>query len=320
MSRYIIRRVFIALLLLLGITVINFLIINLAPGDPISRMVNPELGLGREQLDELHRQFGLDKPIAVRYAYWLREAATGNLGYRMTVQDHRPVTEVLRERIPRTLQLMVTAIFIANAVGILFGVVSALRQYSVLDYVLTFFAFLGISTPSFFVALGFIYLLALKAGWFPTSGMRNPLGDGSFLDNLHHLALPAMALAIEYVAGMMRQARASMLEVLNQDFMTTARAKGLRERSVVVRHAMRNAAIPLITMFSLYLPGLIGGSIIIEVIFQWPGMGSLAIDAVNGRDYNMLMAITLIGATMVLVANLLADIAYAYVDPRIRYS
>jgi peptide/nickel transport system permease protein len=318
-QRYILRRVLLAVVLLFGITVINFLIVNLAPGDPISRMVNPEIGISREQLEGLRAQFGLDKPLPVRYVYWLKEALRGNFGYRMSVQDHRPVATVLAERIPRTIELMIAAIFIANAVGIFFGIVSAIRRYSILDYVLTVTAFLGISTPGFFVALGLIYLLAVRLGWFPTSGVRSPLIEPSLTDRLHHLVLPATALAVEYVAGMMRQARASMLEVLNQEYIVTARAKGLRERVVILRHALRNAALPLVTLFGLYLPGLLGGSIIIETIFGWPGMGSLLIDAVHGRDYNMLMAINLVAATMVLVTNLVIDLVYAYIDPRINY-
>jgi peptide/nickel transport system permease protein len=309
-----------AAVLLLGISMINFLIFNLAPGDPTSHMINPELGLGPEQLEAIRIKFGLDEPLPVRYAYWLKEAVTGNFGYRMSVQDHRPVSDLLVERIPRTIELMVAAIFIANGVGIVFGIISAVRRYSVLDYFLTITAFLGISTPGFFVALGLIYLLAVQLGWFPTSGVRTPLAEPSFFDHLHYLILPATALAIEYVAGMMRQTRASMLEALGQDYVVTARAKGLGEQTVVIRHALRNAALPLITLFGLYLPGLIGGSIIIESIFGWPGMGRLAIDAVHGRDYNMLMAINMVGATMVLVTNLVTDILYAYIDPRITYS
>lgn len=320
MSRYILRRVMLAAVLLLGISMINFLILNLAPGDPTSRMINPEIGLGPEQLEGIRIKFGLDKPLPVRYVYWLKEAVTGNFGYRMSMQDHRPVSELLAERIPRTIELMIASIFIANAVGIVFGIISAVRRYSVIDYFLTITAFLGISTPGFFVALGLIYLVAVRLGWFPTSGVRTPLKDPSLFDHLHHLVLPAAALAIEYVAGMMRQARASMLEALGQEYVMTARAKGLRERAVVMRHALRNASLPLITLFGLYLPGLIGGSIIIESIFGWPGMGRLAIDAVHGRDYNMLMAINMVGATMVLVTNLVIDIVYAYVDPRITYS
>jgi len=308
-----------AVVLLFGITVINFLIVNLAPGDPVSRMMNPEMRIDPAQLEAIRKEFGLDKPLAVRYVYWLREAATGNFGYRMSVQDHRPVSTLLRERIPRTIELMVAAIFIANAVGILFGVISAVKRYSFLDYFLTILAFLGISTPGFFVALGLIYLMAARLGWFPTSGVRSPLEAPSIRDNLHHLVLPATALAVEYVAGMMRQSRASMLEALNQDYVVTARAKGLRERVVISRHALKNAALPLVTLFGLYLPGLLGGSIIIETIFNWPGMGSLAIDAVHGRDYNLLMAITMVGATMVLVTNLVVDILYAYLDPRINF-
>ena len=320
MQQYILRRVLIAVLLLFGITVLNFLIVNLAPGDPVSRMVNPEAGIGRAQLEQVRVDFGLDKPMPVRYVRWLTQALRGNLGYRMSLEDHRPVAAVLRQRIPMTLELMVAAIFIANFVGIVFGVISAIRQYSVLDYVLTVFAFLGVSTPGFFIALGLIYLLALRLGWFPTNGVRTPAIQPSIGDHLRHLVLPATALAIEYVAGMMRQSRASMLEVLHQEYITTARAKGLRERVVIARHAFRNALLPLVTLFGLYLPGLIGGSIIIETIFNWPGMGHLAIDAVAGRDYNMLMALNLVGATMVLVSNLVTDVVYAYVDPRIRYS
>lgn len=320
MSRYILRRILIAVVLLFGITVINFLIVNLAPGDPLSRMMNPEIGLSREQLAGLRQQFGLDKPLTVRYVFWLKEAVTGNFGYRMSVQDHRPVSTLLRERIPRTVELMLASIFIANAMGILFGVLSAVRRYTFFDYVLTVIAFLGISTPGFFVALGLIYLMAARLGWFPTSGVRNPLlAHPSLIDNLHHLVLPATALAVSYVAGMMRQARASMLEALGQDYIVTARAKGLRERAVLYRHALKNAALPMVTLFGLYLPDLIGGSIIIETVFAWPGMGSLAIDAVQGRDYNMLMALNVVGATLVLVTNLIVDILYAYIDPRINY-
>jgi peptide/nickel transport system permease protein len=319
-SRYILRRVLIAILMLFGISVINFLIVNLAPGDPTSRMVNPELGLSAADLEAIRESFGLNKPLPVRYVLWLKEAVTGNFGFRMSVQDHRPVSEVLWERIPRTIELMVASIFIANAVGIVFGIISAVKRYSVIDYFLTVTAFLGISTPGFFVALGAIYLLAVRLGWFPTSGVRNPLIEPSLADHLHHLMLPAAALAIEYVAGMMRQSRASMLEALNQDYVVTARAKGLREQIVVLRHAFRNAALPLVTLFGLYLPGLLGGSIIIEKIFGWPGMGSLLIDAVAGRDYNMLMAINLVAAPMVLVTSLVIDIVYVYVDPRITYT
>jgi peptide/nickel transport system permease protein len=319
-SRYILRRLLLAVVLLFGITVINFLIFNLAPGDPLSRMMNPEVGLSKAQLAGLRQQFGLDKPLTVRYVFWLKEAVIGNFGYRMSVADHRPVSALLWERIPRTVELMIAAIFIANSAGIVFGIISAVRRYTILDYFLTVTAFLGISTPGFFVALGLIYLLAARLGWFPTSGVRNPLLlHASVIDNLHHVVLPATALALEYVAGMMRQARASMLEALGQDYIVTARAKGLRERAVVYRHGLKNAALPLLTLFGLYLPGLLGGSIIIETIFAWPGMGSLAIDAVQGRDYNMLMAINVVGATMVLVTNLVIDILYAYVDPRINY-
>jgi peptide/nickel transport system permease protein len=310
----------IAVPLLFGITVINFLIVNLAPGDPLSQMVNPELGTNREQLEQWRIKFGLDKPLPERYVHWLDQLAHGNFGYRYSAKDPRPVTAVLKERIPKTLKLMAAAIIIANLLGVALGVISAVKQYSILDSFLTITAFLGVSTPGFFIAIGFIYIFAAKLGWFPTSGVRDPLVPPSIGDQLRHLVLPASALAVEYVAGMMRQARASMLEVLNQEYVLTARAKGLSSWIVITRHAFRNALLPMITLFGLYLPGLIGGAIIIETIFAWPGMGALAIDSVNGRDYNMLMALIFVGAVAVLLSNLVVDVIYAFVDPRIRFN
>jgi peptide/nickel transport system permease protein len=320
MGKYILRRILIAIPLLFGITVINFLLVNLAPGDPMSAMIETEAGgMSQEDVERMRARYGLDQPLPVRYGYWLKEAVQGNLGWRMSPTDRRPVTEVLMERIPMTLKLMVGAIILANVIGIALGVVSAVRQYSAVDYVLTLLAFGGISVPGFFIALLLIYVFAATLGWFPTSGSRTP-GEASILNQLHHMVLPAIALGSDYTASMMRQTRASMLEVLNQDYVNTARAKGLREYVVILRHALRNAALPLVSLFALYLPGLVGGAVIIETVFGWPGMGRLTIQSVSGRDYNMLMGIILVTSIMVLIANLFADIVYAFVDPRIRYT
>ncbi len=319
MQRYILRRVLIAIPVLLGITIINFLIINATPGDPLSHLANPELGLTPAMLEQVRVEFGLDKPLPVRYVLWLGQAVHGNFGYRMDMQDPRPVGAVLADRIPRTIELMVGAIIIAHLLGILLGVVSALRQYSVLDYVLTVVTFFGVAMPSFFLALGLIVIFGAVLGWFPTSGVRTPNEPETLVDFLHHLFLPALTLAIGSMANMMRQSRTSMLEVLGQDFVKTARAKGLSERGVIWGHVFRNAMLPLVTLVGLSIPELVGGATIVETIFSWPGMGSLAILAVLARDYNTLMATLLIGAIIVLVSNLLTDIAYAFVDPRIRY-
>jgi peptide/nickel transport system permease protein len=229
-QRYIIRRLVIAVPVLLGITIINFLIINATPGDPLSHLASPELGLSPNMLEQVRIEFGLDKPLPLRYVLWLDQAVQGNFGYRMDLQDPRPVGAVLADRIPRTIELMIGAIIIAHLLGIILGVVSALRHYSLVDYVLTIGAFLGVATPSFFLALGLIVIFGADLGWFPTSGVRTPNQPENLVDFLHHLFLPALTLAIGSMAYMMRQSRTSMLEVLGQDFVKTARAKGCGTR------------------------------------------------------------------------------------------
>jgi peptide/nickel transport system permease protein len=320
MTKYVIRRVLVLFPVLFVITILNFLFINLAPGDPLSFMTSPEFGFKPDQVEMWRQRFGLDKPLAVRYFYWLKEAAQGNLGWRMLKEDRRPVAQVLGERLPLTFELMIGAILLANFMGISLGILSALRQYSLLDHSFTFLSFFLASTPGFFLAIAFIYVLSVKLGWFPIGGVRTPGIPPSLFDRLHHLALPAFALAFGSWAGMMRQSRASMLEVLRQEYMTTARAQGLRERVVILRHGLRKALLPLVTLIGLQVPALIGGSIVIETIFGWPGIGNLTISAVQARDYNTLMGLNLVGAMVVLFSNLLTDIAYAVVDPRIRYT
>jgi peptide/nickel transport system permease protein len=318
LGRYILRRLIISIPVLLGITIITFFAYNLAPGDPIDAMIDPTVVMDPSDLTRLRESLGLDQPIIVRYGIWLREALQGNLGY--SYRSGEPVLERIGRRLPATLQLTVTSLIIAIGLGIPLGIFSALKQYSRFDYILTVFAFGGISIPSFFLALGAIYIFALKLKLFPSHGMGDP--DASFFmaSRLQHLVLPALVLGLDRVAGFLRYTRSSMLEVLGQDYMVTAKAKGLAGNIIVIRHGLRNALISIITIIGLSLPAVFGGSVIVEAIFAWPGMGQMAITAVTQRDYPVLMGVALVSSVIVLASNLLADIAYAFADPRIRYN
>jgi peptide/nickel transport system permease protein len=319
MTRYILQRLLIALPVLFGITVIDFILINLAPGDPITAMVDPTAAISYGDEEALRESLGLNQPLVVRYFIWLREVASGNMGYSYV--RNRPVAQRIAERLPATLLLTGTALAISVGVGIPLGILSAVKQYSFLDYFLTLFAFAGISVPEFFLALGGIYLFALRLDLLPPFGMVSLQSDlPQAVDIAYHLIMPAMILGFSSMASLMRFARTSMLEVLKQEYIMTARAKGLAEIRVLRRHALRNALIPLITILSLRLPGLFGGSVIIETVFSWPGIGQLAIQSITDRDYPQIMGLLLITGILVLAANLLADILYAFADPRIRYA
>lgn len=318
MIKYIIRRLLISIPILFGITIIVFLIYNLAPGDPTTAYIDPASPLPPESIQRIREDMGLDRPIAVRYVIWLRELAKGNLGFSFA--SRRPVAQIISERVPATLQLTIASLLIAMAVGIPLGVYSALHQYSKLDYILTLSAFFMVSVPAFFFALGAIWIFSLRLDLFPVQGTQSVGATNLFLDRIHHLILPATVLGLERIAGYLRYTRSSVLEVLGQDYMTTARAKGLTERVVLWGHGFRNALITLITIITLGIPGLFGGAFIIEWIFAWPGIGQLGVNSINARDYPVLMGTALIGSTLVLISNLLADILYAAADPRIRYS
>jgi peptide/nickel transport system permease protein len=320
MNAYILQRLALAAPLLLGITIITFAIINLAPGDPITALINPEEMnvLSKEEIEARRAELGLNQPLPVRYALWLREAARGNLGY--SVQNRRPVAVMIFERLPASMALSAPSIVIAVVLGSMLGVVSALRQYSPLDYGLTVFAFFGLSVPGFFFALMGMFIFGVQLKWLPTFGMWTP-GEPTEvnLDLVRHAILPVAALTITHIAGYLRYARAATLDARSGDYVTTARAKGLAERRVVWGHIFRNALLPIVTVVGLALPGLIAGSFIIETIFSWPGIGMLGYTAIQQRDYPLQMGIALLSAVAVLLANLATDIAYAVVDPRIRY-
>jgi peptide/nickel transport system permease protein len=323
MAKYAARRLLIAIPTLWIITIMTFLVVNLAPGDPLVGLMLVSEGaspasMPPEYIASLREKYGLDRPMVERYGLWLKELAKGNLGMRYGQQQ--TVVEAIEHRLPYTLQLMGAAIGLAIVVGIPLGVISALHQYRKIDYTLTVVALGGISIPEFLVGIFCIYTLSVKLHLFPAGGTMTPGGHYNLVDNLHHLAMPAVALGMGYVSTFMRYTRSSVLDVLNQEHVTTARAKGLAHHVVISGHVLRNALLPLITVGGLMVPSLLAGSVVVESVFNWPGMGLLYLEAVTGRDYGTIMALVLITAVIVLLANLLTDLAYAVVDPRIRYS
>jgi ABC-type dipeptide/oligopeptide/nickel transport system permease component len=318
MYRWIIRRILISIPVLLGITVLGFAFVRLAPGDPVRMMINPEYMAGgaEEYVARLRAELGLDKPVPIQYVAWLGEVAKGNLGY--SYFDRRPVGDIVKERVWPTIELMGTALLIAICIGVPIGLLAAIHQYSALDYASAVLSLATISTPSFFLGLAAIYIFSLKLNLLPTSGMFTAGEPRSLGDDLQHLILPAAILGLNLSGPFQRYARSSLLEVIRQDYLTTARAKGLREQLIILRHALPNALIPLITVVGIQIPALFAGAVVIEQIFSWPGMGQLALASITQRDYPVLLGFMLIVAVLVLISNMVADIAYAVVDPRIR--
>lgn len=307
--------------MLLGITVITFAVANLAPGDPLSALISPEDQLREQDLERMRAAMGLDRPAPVRYVVWVKELVQGNFGFSYFTKQ--PVLDRIIPRLWPTIELTGVALVISLIVGVGFGVISALRQYSFWDYGLSVLSLIGLSIPTFF--FGLVALLVFGLIWpvLPVFGMSSGEPDLSLMgkigDNLSHTILPAAVLSIDLVATNTRYARTAMLEVLGADYIRTARAKGLSNWVVFGRHAFRNALLPIITITSLRLPLLLGGAVVIEVVFSWPGLGQLSVDAIHQRDYPVLMALTLFLSTLVLLSNLMADVLYAYADPRIRY-
>jgi peptide/nickel transport system permease protein len=315
--QYAIRRILINIPILLASTVVIFILVNLAPGDPVDFYVNEEMGITRESLGHLEERFGLNDPIYIRYVKWLGATMQGDLGFRFKNGDD--VAEVLVMRLQRTLLLMATALLIGIVVGISLGVFTGLRQYSVWDFLFTTLSFVGISMPAFIAGIFGLYIFSVKLGWFPSGGMRTIGQPETLGDLLKHLVLPAGTLAIFYAANFMRYQRFAILEVKRSDYIRTAQAKGLKSRVITWRHTLRNAILPVVTVIGLSIPTLVAGALFIETIYSWPGMGSLFVDAVAARDYPMVMGIMLVSAIVVLAANLLTDLTYGFVDPRIRY-
>jgi len=323
MILYAARRVVLAIPLLLGITFISFAIIHLAPGDPTEVITGDLRADATAHTQKILREaYGLDKPLHVQYWNWLSRLVRFDFG-RSFSPDGRPVLSKIAERLPVTLLLNVVEMSIIVAMAVPIGVLSATRQYSVFDKVTTIFVFVGFATPDFWLALLLMILFGVQLGWLPISGLRSLNWEylsfwGQQTDFLAHLFLPIVVATFGGLAGFSRYMRQSMLEVVRQDYIQSARAKGLAERVVIGKHALRNAMLPIVTILGLSLPGLIGGSVIVESIFAIPGMGQLMVQAVFERDYPVIMGNLVIVAMLTLIANLLADLSYGLVDPRIR--
>jgi peptide/nickel transport system permease protein len=324
MLRYIAKRLLFMIPLLFGITVICFTVMHLAPGSPtdLQTQMNPRASV--EMKERLRAMYDLDKPLPEQYIRWVGKLAVLDLGVSFST-DRRPVADKILERLPITILLNVISLLLILVVAIPLGVLSAVRQDSLFDRVAGVVVFIGFAVPTFWLALLLMILFGVHLGWLPISGIRSLnseyLPPGMALwDLIRHLILPVLLAAFGGLAGLSRYMRANMLEVIRQDYILTARAKGLSERVVIYRHALRNALLPVITILGLSVPGLIGGSVIFETIFAIPGMGQLFYMAVMARDYPVVMGILFIGAVLTLFGNLIADVSYALADPRIRVS
>ncbi|MBD5460287.1 MAG: ABC transporter permease [Lachnospiraceae bacterium] len=315
MGKYIIKRLLIAAVTFFGITVLVYILASMAPGSPVEMILAGTSNLTQDDVARLEAQMGLDQPVYVQYMIWLKNVLQGNLG--VSYRTMRPVTEMLAERIGPTLMLTVTALVLAILIAMPLGIVAAYRPYSPWDYASSVFSFIGAATPNFFAAMILVYLFSIKLGILPASGMYDAGAKESLSMLLRHMILPVITLMLQYVGIYTRHMRSSMLEVLGDDYVRTARAKGLRERAVIFIHALRNALIPLVTQVGLSLPALIGGAIITEQVFSWPGMGTLMVQSINYRDYPTIMGITVLIAGFVLIGNIVIDLFYGVLDPRV---
>ncbi|PIU83547.1 MAG: diguanylate cyclase [Elusimicrobia bacterium CG06_land_8_20_14_3_00_38_11] len=322
MLSYIFRRLLLTIPVLLGITVITFLVMHLSPGKPTDVLTDMNQKITAEAKQRLVAIYGLDKPFYVQYGLWIKRLT--KLDFGKSFKDDRPVMKKIAERLPATLLLNFLSIIVIFALAIPIGVFSAVKKDTVFDKITTVTVFLGFSVPTFWLAILLMIFFGLHLGWLPISGFRSINFDeltfwGKFMNITKHLVLPVFVSAFTGLAGLSRYTKSAMLEVLHQDYIRTARAKGLSESTVIFKHALRNALIPVVTIIGLTIPDLIGGSFIFETIFAWPGMGRLGYEAIMSRDYPVIMAVGTIVAILTLLGNLIADITYAYVDPRIRY-
>lgn len=323
MTKYLAKRILMLIPLMFGITLITFAVIHLAPGEPVEMQMAMNPKVGKEARERLKKFYGLDQPLHVQYLEWVGRLARLDLG-RSFSSDSRPVVDKIKERLPVTLSLNVIALILEFGLAIPIGILAATHRDTLLDKGITVFVFLGFAVPTFWLALLLMYFFGVKLNWLPISGLHT-LGSDSYdtarylWDMAKHLIMPIMVASFGSLAGLSRYMRSSMLNVIGQDYITTARAKGLSERVVIYKHALRNAMLPLITLAGFSIPGLIGGSVIFETIFALPGMGQLFYQGVMSRDYPVVMGILVIGAFLTLIGNLIADISYAMADPRIRH-
>jgi peptide/nickel transport system permease protein len=316
---YFVRRILIALPVLIGITIAAFFVLAAAPGDPILARMDPEVRshLTDAQLDEMRAALGLNQPIPVRYLVWLGGVIHGDFGY--SILSGRPIIDEVLPRLGPSLLLTATAAFIALIIGIPFGVLSAINQYGKLDYILSAFTIGVISTPTFVLGLIFLFLFGVTLRWLPVGELLTFGKEGDVVDRVAHLVMPALILGLANAAPLQRYTRSTMLEVMGSDYITTARSKGIAGRAVLIRHGLRNALIPIITLVAILLPNLVAQAVVTESVFNWPGLGQLSIKAASDRDPALMMGVVLLIGVAVLVSSIIADLAYSVADPRIRF-
>jgi peptide/nickel transport system permease protein len=318
MLRYFLKRLLSSIPLLLGITLISFILINLAPGSPLNEWADPNLSI--EDTQKIKTNLGLNDPIIIQYARWLKEALKGNLGRSYSYS--KPVTEMLKERMPATLLLSISSLILILGITLPLGLISGAKKDSFFDNFVLIFSFIGLSIPTFWLGLMLILGFSLRLNILPTSGFMNPqLSDATLwvqiIDISKHLALPLLTIVIGGLASLTRYHRFGIIKILSQDYILAAKARGISKTKLLFIHAFKNASIPIITILGLSLPGLIGGSFVIEYIFSWPGMGQLGISSIFSRDYPVIMGSIVFSSILIILGNLLADIAYTYADPRI---
>lgn len=313
MGKYIIKRILIAIPVLIGITIIDYAIMCMA-GSPLEMLQGPRVSEAAVEAKKI--ALGLDKPFYIQYFVWLSQLLHGNMGYSM--KSYQPVSEMIGSHLGPTLLLMGVSLIVSLLMAIPAGIYSAIRQYSKGDYAVVTLSFLGSSIPGFFLSLLLIYLFTVKLGWLPSSGMTTLGTQGGFADVAKHMVMPVIVLAFSIAGRNIRYIRSAMLEILQQDYLRTARAKGIGNFKVINVHALRNALIPIITVIGMEIPVMFGGAVIVEQVFSWPGLGLMTMSAITSRDFPVIMGVCLLSAVVVLIANLITDILYALADPTIQ--
>jgi peptide/nickel transport system permease protein len=315
MLRYALRRLGQSIVLLVLVSMIGFAVLHLAPGGPLAQFAMSP-GMSVAQMQKIAHQMGLDQPLPIQYGVWAGHIIGGDWG--RSYRDNQPVLTIIASHLGATLELMVTATLIAVFLGTWVGVLGAVRRYSLADYLATIGAMIALSIPTFWFGLVVIYIFSVRLAWLPAGNIATAGGTGSIGDYAIHLILPSIVLALVTIATWSRYMRASMMEVVSQDYVRTARAKGLSRRRVLIHHALRNALLPMITVAGLQLPTLLSGALVTETVFTWPGMGRLFLDSLGYRDYPMVMGLLMFTAVLVLLGNFIADMLYLVADPRIR--
>lgn len=313
MIKYVIRRLLQSIPILFAVSIFSFLLIRLAPGDPSLAYVNPEMEL--VDLDQVREDMGLNEPIYSQYIKWLRNLLQGNLGYSLI--NDRPVFDQIVERLPATIGLMGATMIISLFVGLILGTIATANYQGPLDRGINFLAYVMMSIPSFWFALMLLILFSLKLGWLPSMGMRT-IGEDSFLDLVQHAIMPIATLSLGRIASITRYIRSSMVSQLHEDYVTVSRAMGAGKLELTSKDILKNSLLPIITILGMSLPSLVGGAFVVESIFGWPGLGQLGMKAVTSYDYPLIMGTTMLSASMLIIGNLISDILYAVVDPRIR--